>query len=170
MSGLAPTPSAAICGGKSNDRLAGGAGNDTLRGGVGNYTYAFGRGGNQDLIDNRNGAGNDVLEFGAGIAQNQLWWQHTGDDLVVSIIGTDDRLTIQGWYDSAANRIDAFTLADGSTLYASQVNQLVSAMAAFVPPAMGQTTLPTEQQAALDPWLSISWQNVQSAPSGQRQG
>ncbi len=116
-------------------------------------------------------AGWDIIEFGPDIAQNQLWFQHIGNDLVVSVIGSADKLTIEGWYAGDDNKLDAFALADGTTLYAGEVNQLVSAMAAFDPPAMGQTTLPSEQQAALNPWLGISWQNVQSAPnSGQGSG
>jgi Ca2+-binding RTX toxin-like protein len=147
-----------IIGNAGDNRLAGLAGNDTLKGGAGDDTYIFGRGGGQDLVDNRNAtAGWDVAEFGSGIGKDQLWFQHTGDDLVVSVIGTADRLTVEGWYGSDTNKLDAFELADGSALYASQVNQLVSAMAAFAPPAMGQLTLPADEQAALNPVITQAW-------------
>jgi len=154
-------------GSAGNDRLGGNAGNDTMQGGAGNDTYMFGRGGGQDLVNNQgDGEGRDLVEFGADIAASQLWFQHTGNDLVVSVIGSADKLTIQGWYASEDNKIDAFKLADGATLYAADVNQLVSAMAAFNPPPMGQSTLPQDQQSQLDPWISISWQNVRNSTTG----
>lgn len=158
-----------LTGNDGDNRLDGKAGNDTLEGGAGDDTYAFARGDGQDQVDNRNAtAGRDVIEFGPDIAQNQLWFQQSGGDLVVSVIGSADKLTIEGWYASEDNKLDAFALADGTTLYAGQVNQLVSAMAAFAPPGMGQATLPSEEQAPLNPWLGISWQNVQSATNSGR--
>lgn len=156
-----------LAGTDADELLNGDVGNDSLRASVGSDSYVFGRDGNQDLVDNRDLAGNGVVGFGTGISQIQLWWQHVGNDLTVSIVGIDDRLTIQGWYVSEQNIVDAFTFADGITLYDSQVNQLVSAMAAFILPAVGQTILPTDQQAALDPSLSISWQNVNSGRSDE---
>ncbi|WP_427501730.1 hypothetical protein ACQE3E_23960 (plasmid) [Methylomonas sp. MED-D] len=39
----------------------------------------------------------------------------------------------------------------------SQVENLVSAMTAFAPPAASQTTLPTEYQTALAPVIAANW-------------
>ena len=88
-------------------------------------------------------AGNtDVAQFLAGVARDQIWLQHTGNDLVASIIGTSDKLTVQNWYLGSANHVEQFRTADGSTLLDSNVQNLVNAMAAFAPPAPGQEMLP----------------------------
>jgi hypothetical protein len=42
-------------------------------------------------------------------------------------------------------------------LLSSQVDALVSAMAAFSPPPPGQTTLTPEQQSALSPVIAANW-------------
>ena len=44
------------------------------------------------------------------------------------------------------------------TLLDSQVQNLVSAMASFSPPAMGQTTLPQNYADALNPVIAANWQ------------
>ncbi len=69
--------------------------------------------------------------FGAGIAEDQLWFARSGNDLVVSVLGATDRATLQGWYASTSNQLDHFELSDGATLAATQVQQLVDAMSAF---------------------------------------
>jgi len=40
----------------------------------------------------------------------------------------------------------------------SQVQNLVSAMAGFAPPAAGQTTLPANYASSLAPTLAANWQ------------
>ena len=41
--------------------------------------------------------------------------------------------TIKNWYVGTANQIEEFRLSDGSKVMASEVNGLLSAMAAFAP-------------------------------------
>lgn len=146
--------------GAGNDILDGGTGNDILIGGTGNDTYILGRGYGSDTIqENDSTAGNtDVASFLEGIATDQLWFRHVGNNLEVSVIGTADKLTIQNWYSSSANNVEQFRTADGHVLLDSQVENLVQAMAAFAPPAAGQTTLPQTYQSALAPVLAANWQ------------
>ena len=146
-------------GGLGNDVLIGGAGNDTLFGGLGDDTYLFGTGSGKDLIKNEDilGFGNDIVLFDAGITADQVWLRKSGNDLQVSLIGTADSFNVQNWYTNTMNRIDSLQLADGKTLLASEVQTLVSAMAAFTPPAIGQTSLTTQQHAALDSVIAASW-------------
>ena len=143
-----------------NDTLDGGAGLDTLIGGTGNDTYVLGRGHGADLVqENDTTAGNtDVGLFLSGISEYQLWFQRTGNDLVTSIIGTSDKLTVQGWYLGGANHVEQFKTAEGKTLLDSQVQNLVNAMAAFSPPAPGQETLPPNYATALNPVIAANWQ------------
>ncbi|GBG14819.1 uncharacterized protein NMK_2420 [Novimethylophilus kurashikiensis] len=151
-----------IYGLSGNDTLTGGAGNDLLVGGVGSDLYKLGRGAGQDIIDNSTAdttpGKQDIVQYSADVASNQLWFQHVGSDLVVSIIGTTDKVNIQNWYSSTANHVQEFIAGDGKTLSDSQVDQLVNAMAGFAPPPQGQTTLPQSYQDQLAPTLAASWQ------------
>ncbi|WP_210397906.1 calcium-binding protein [Motiliproteus sediminis] len=142
------------------DIIDGGAGNDYLRGDGGNDIYHFGRGAGQDRIyDNDWAAGNsDQAVFGADISTEQLWFSREGNDLEVSVIGSGDSLRIQNWYSGSSYRVEQFETADGYTLVESQVENLVSAMAAFEPPVLGEMSLSQEQSEALTPVIAASWQ------------
>jgi Ca2+-binding RTX toxin-like protein len=144
-----------------NDTLDGGAGADTLTGGVGNDTYLLGRGYAADsVVENDATVGNtDVAQFLSGVAVDQIWFQHVGNNLEASIIGTSDKLVIQNWYTGTANHIEQFKTTDGGkTLLDSNVQNLVNAMASFAPPAAGQTTLPSNYQTSLAPVIAANWQ------------
>ncbi|MGP1680952.1 MAG: calcium-binding protein, partial [Giesbergeria sp.] len=149
----------ALYGDAGDDILDGGAGNDILQGGLGSDTYLFGRGDGQDrLTENDATAGNqDVLSFGQGVSAEQLWFRRVGANLEVSIIGSGDTCTISQWYASDAHHVEQFKTADGKMLLDSQVNNLVQAMAAFAPPAAGQTMLAADYQTALVPVMAANW-------------
>ncbi len=148
-----------LYGGTGNDVLEGGAGNDYLNGGAGNDTYIFGRDDGVDtLYDYDTTAGNtDLVQFEAGIAVDQLWFRHVGSNLEVSIIGTTDCVTISSWYSASSCHTEQFKTADGKILLDSQVENLVSAMAAFSPPAAGQATLPQDYQNSLSSVIAANW-------------
>ena len=75
----------------------------------------------------------------------------------MSIIGTADRFTLSNWYLGNQYHVEQFKTSDGKTLLDSQVQNLVSAMAAFAPPAAGQTTLPANYATTLAPVLAANW-------------
>ena len=143
-----------------NDTLNGGAANDSLIGGAGNDTYMFGRGYGVDTVTENDAAvGNsDLALFGSGITTNQLWFTRAGNNLDVSIIGTSDRMVMKDWYLGSQYHTEQFKTADGKMLLDSRVDALVSAMASFAPPAVGQTTLSPEYETALAPVLAANWQ------------
>ncbi|MBK7814138.1 MAG: hypothetical protein IPJ52_07430 [Rhodocyclaceae bacterium] len=143
-----------------NDTLNGGAGTDSLVGGAGNDTYVLGRGHGADTVtENDSTSGNaDLASFLAGVATDQIWFRHVGNDLEASIIGTSDKLTIKNWYSGSAYHVEQFRTADNHLLLDSKVENLVQAMAAFSPPAAGQTTLPSNYQTALQPVIAANWQ------------
>lgn len=62
------------------------------------------------------------------------------------------------WYSGSAYHVEQFKTADGKTLLDTRVENLVTAMAAFAPPAAGQTTLPSNYQTALAPVIAANWQ------------
>ncbi len=151
-----------LLGEAGNDTLKGGAGADWIEGGAGNDTYLFGRGDGADGVADVDATeGNvDTLQFLSGIASDQLWFEQVSGTsaLRVSVIGTDDSVTIHGWYDGAANHVEQFRTFDGKTLTDAGVANLVQAMASFSPPAAGQTTLPQDYADSLQPRIAANWQ------------
>jgi Ca2+-binding RTX toxin-like protein len=141
-----------------SDTLTGGLGNDTLVGGKGSDTYQFTRGDGSDTIIEQDSTwlNSDVLKF-TGVTSRQLWLEHKGNDLLISVIGTTDKIDIQNWYSGSANHVERIVGSDGKTLTDARVDALVSAMSAFAPPAAGQTTLPADVNAALTKVLATSW-------------
>jgi Ca2+-binding RTX toxin-like protein len=147
-----------LSGGSGNDILSGGGGNDVMTGGQGADTYVVALGGGSDLISNADtDLAADKLLFGAGIAEDQLWFARSGNDLVVSVLGATDRATLQGWYASTSNQLDHFELSDGATLAATQVQQLVDAMSAFVAPPSSMSTLTLAQQNSVESVIAANW-------------
>jgi Ca2+-binding RTX toxin-like protein len=110
--------------------LNGGVGNDNLQGGAGNDTYVFNLGDGQDVIVETDGnAGNiDTLRFGAGIAEADINFTLSGDDLVLSINGTTDQVRIQNWVYGDYYRIEQVQFADGTTWNAQNLHQHFSAI------------------------------------------
>ncbi|MDO8071115.1 hypothetical protein O3299_06240 [Janthinobacterium sp. SUN176] len=159
-----------LLGALGNDILQGGKGDDVLAGTLGNDTYIFARGDGADMINEANEAGSrDVVSFLAGVSAEQLWFRQVGTALEVSTIGTSDKITVTGWYESAERRIEEFRMADGRVLLGSQVQNLVQAMASLTPPPAGQLTLPAGTAATLAPVLAQNWraaQQTQAASAG----
>lgn len=122
-------------------------------------TYVLGRGYGADTVqENDATAGNtDVLQFLSGVASDQIWLRQVSNNLEVSIIGTSDKATLTNWYLGNQYHVEQFKTSDGKTLLDSQVQNLVSAMAGFTPPAAGQTTLPPNYQTALAPVIAANW-------------
>jgi Ca2+-binding RTX toxin-like protein len=117
------------------DVLDGGAGNDILEGGDEADLYLFGLGYGQDEIREWVSEAilseQDELRFGAGITLEDLGFARDGNDLVITIIGTSDVLTVTGqfnyyaWFTS--NDVDQFRFADGSLLSKEDVQQIILA-------------------------------------------
>ena len=122
-------------------------------------TYLMGRGyGSESVQENDATVGNtDVLSFLSGISSDQIWFRHVGNNLEVSVIGTDDKAMLQNWYLGNQYHVEQFQTSDGKTLLDSKVQDLVNAMASFAPPGVGQTTLPPPYQSALLPVIAADW-------------
>lgn len=132
-----------INGDSGNDTLNGGSGNDTLRGGASNDTYVFGRGYGNDVIDDylvtftnpwyyQHDAGFDTISFLGGVAPEDIEVRRSGDDLIFSIVGTSDTLTVQGYFirqsnGSLFNAIEQVTFADTNQTVWSQADLLEKA-------------------------------------------
>ncbi|MEH6478161.1 MAG: calcium-binding protein, partial [Sneathiella sp.] len=146
-------------GGYGADVLEGGAGDDTISGGHGADSYIFARGDGQDVIDdNASDGASDTLVLDTGIDHDQLWFEQTGDDLLISVIGTSDQITVANWYASADNKIEGIETGDGKVADFSGVDALVSAMASFSPPGGAATDLSDPTYDPLDSVLTTNWQ------------
>ena len=156
-----PAAMANTMGGTGNDVLFGSSGNDVLTGGGGNDTYQFTRGGGQDQIVNGTMSSTTVsgeLDFGASITDNQLWFQRNGNDLTIDVMGSQDKITVAGWFNGAGSQLQEIT-AGGMKIDAG-VSQLVQAMAnyssahaGFDPTTATQAPADTTLQAA----ISANW-------------
>jgi Ca2+-binding RTX toxin-like protein len=82
--------------GDGNDMIVGGADNDTMQGGYGYNAFVINAGDGQDTI---NGAvGVDTVLFTTGIASTDLSYARNLDDLIVTIGGGGDSLTVHDYF------------------------------------------------------------------------
>ena len=65
--------------------------------------------------------------------------------------------TLTNWYLGNQYHVEQFKTSDGKVLLDSAVQNLVQAMAAFSPPAAGQTTLAANYATALNPVIAANW-------------
>lgn len=92
-----------INGGSGQDILDGGTGIDNLSGDSGADTYVFNLGYGQDTIYNydytNNAADNgDVVQFGSGIASEDVVLTREADDLVVRVEDSEDSLRVSNYF------------------------------------------------------------------------
>jgi Ca2+-binding RTX toxin-like protein len=154
-------------GGAGNDTLGGGEGNDTLRGGEGDDSlsgdagsdgYVFEQAFGNDTINN-----NDSDEASVDFARfedasiDDLWFSQHGDNLRITLAGTEDQVTISNWYRDSNYQLDRIE-AGNSTLLNNQVDQLVSAMAAYDVPSGAGSVISQDARDQLQAVISETWQ------------
>jgi Ca2+-binding RTX toxin-like protein len=114
---------------EGDDIIIGGVGNDTLYGSGGNDTFRFNRGDGQDVIQERGVGfygGNDTVAFTAGILPSDVTvtQANSGQDLVLTINGTNDRITIASTMTNSDYRVEQVTFADGTIWTHAQLVQM----------------------------------------------
>ncbi|MEM7425514.1 MAG: cadherin-like domain-containing protein [Pseudomonadota bacterium] len=118
----------------TGDVLDGGAGNDRLTGKAGADTYVFGPGSGADVIyegigaDFGLGVGGDEVLFAGGLGPDDVEFAREGDDLIVDLPATGDRLIVEEQFGYAAvghytQQIEVFRFADGTVLSAAEIEQ-----------------------------------------------
>ena len=140
--------------GDGADMLDGGAGADTLIGGAHQDLYMIDRASGADVIRNYDPMNaDDTISYADDIAYTDLWFERAGDDLVVSVIGTDTVTTIEGWYAGAGagNMYDiSLFLVDNRETISVDAEQLVTVMAQYlVDESVAKPQTQAEMQAAL---------------------
>ncbi len=119
-------------GGNGDDILIGGTGNDFLFGGSGNDTYIFGAGHGLDDITEYNILDGEMntLNF-SEYSSNELWFNLNNGNLIITHIGSQDQVSVYSWGNNSNFDHYNIVTADGKEIGASQIRQLVDAMATF---------------------------------------
>jgi Ca2+-binding RTX toxin-like protein len=99
--------------GLGDDTLDGGFGNDRLFGGQGNDTYVFGPGSGQDSIIESLGS-LDTIRMAPGVAPSDVVVTRSDRDLVFSLNGGADRLTVSLYFLAPPLQIELVQFADGT--------------------------------------------------------
>jgi hypothetical protein len=158
---LAASAAPAKLGTTGNDVMTGGSGNDLLAGAGGNDTYQFSHGGGQDTIINGTAtstAPSGELDFAAGISKNQLWFERNGNDLTIDVMGSQDKITVAGWFGDAGAQLAEIT-AGGMKIDAG-VSQLVQTMASYSSTHAGfdpTTATQAPNDAGLQNAIAANW-------------
>ncbi|NIZ01141.1 tandem-95 repeat protein [Thalassospira lucentensis] len=119
-----------ISGGGLSDTLTGSGGDDLLSGGEGADTFVFGVDDGADQITDADH--DDVIEIKSGLEAEDIWLFKENDDLVVQLLGSDDRLTVADWFDGTGqHQVDHIELGNGASLAGGNVQSLVDAMSVF---------------------------------------
>jgi Ca2+-binding RTX toxin-like protein len=100
------------------------------------------------------------LDFGSGLNDENLWFVHSGNDLVIDLMGTSKSVTVKNWFAHNYSQLQEITA--GGLKLDSQVSQLVQAMATYSAAHAGfnpatATTIPTDttlQNAIAAAWHS----------------
>ncbi|WP_172841732.1 beta strand repeat-containing protein [Bradyrhizobium lablabi] len=112
-----------------NDILVSNGGTDTLIGGAGNNTYVASRSGQTTIDANWAAGATNVLDFVGGITDQNLWFQQSGNDLKIDLIGTNTQVDVNGWFANSNNQLQE--ISAGGLKLDSQILQLVQAMATY---------------------------------------
>ena len=116
--------------GAGDDILIGGAGNDTLNGGTGDDTYTYNLGDGYDVINET--GGQDKIVFGHGIAEENLFFEQSGNNLRIFINNIEGNgIQINNQFSEPNAQVETIEFADGSTLDISSASQLIQAMNTF---------------------------------------
>lgn len=114
-----------LCGNGGDDTLDGGIGNDILIGGEGNDRYIFGQGyGSDTVIDD---SGDNTIIFGDKFKAEDLRASRINwNDLTISFIGSEERLTIQGYFNSDNSKKFKYEFSDGTSLDSTTMNSIIA--------------------------------------------
>ena len=145
-------------GNNGDDVLIGGAGNDQLDGGYGSDLYRFKQDIGQDTVSNYDTQADnvDVTRF-EDVSYEDLWFSRSGNNLQITVAGTDDQVTVNNWYSNTNYQLDSIEVG-ASVLLNNQVDQLVSAMAAYSVPSGAGNVIPQDVKDGLQPVIAATWQ------------
>jgi VCBS repeat-containing protein len=142
INGTGSTGDDTLVGNGGANVLDGGTGNDVLSGGAGNDSYLFQRGGGADrIIDSQ---GSDTLLLGAGITAADLHAEQHGNDVVLSVQGTTDSITLVDWL-TQPEGISHIVFGDGTSIDIPGIKSLLNS----APTAVGDKLVVHEDSGVL---------------------
>ncbi len=109
-------------GGWGKDTLEGGKGDDSLNGGHGSDIYIYHAGDGQDTISDSGGFA-DILAL-HDLKLSDLLLDTSGDDWILSVIGSDDQITIKDADSWWGGRIETIQVGEESYSYNEFKNAL----------------------------------------------
>ncbi|MBK9308279.1 MAG: DUF2974 domain-containing protein [Nitrospira sp.] len=109
-------------GGMGDDQLDGESGDDRLLGGQGNDTYLFGPGSGRDTIVEVQG-NQDVIRMAPGVAPADVVVTRQNNDLILSLNGGADQLTVSLYFLAPPLHIEQIQFADGTVWDASAIQE-----------------------------------------------
>jgi len=123
-----------LVGKNGDDILDGGMGDDFLRGWAGADTYLFGFGDGNDVIQQEQHylGEENVIRFKSGVSTSDLVMSRIGNDLVVELLGSDDRLKVEGYFlTDGSVTFDRFEFeGSGEVLSGAQINGSIQVLPA----------------------------------------
>ena len=127
---------------------------------MGNDTYLFGMGDGATTVSNYDTQATsvDIAHF-EELSYEDLWLSRSGNNLQITVIGTDDVVTVNNWYSGDNYQLDQIE-AGSSVLLNQQVDQLVEAMASYDVPSGDGAVVPQSTQDELQVVLAESWQTA----------
>jgi Ca2+-binding RTX toxin-like protein len=111
-----------LVGGSGSDVLNGGAGNDTQYGEQGSDVYVYASGDGSDLIYDSEGA-EDVLRF-SDLNQDDLSIARNLADLAITVLATNETITLRNWFVGGGDRIEALEFVDGTSLRVADIDAM----------------------------------------------
>lgn len=109
-----------LYGGDGDERITGKAGDDILDGGAGNDTYIFNKGYGVDTISD--GEGTNTININ-GYSANQIKAYRTNwNDITITFADSEDKIIIEGFFTSEANRNFYLTFNGGGRVHATASN------------------------------------------------
>lgn len=123
-----------LTGSSTNNVLTGGRGNDRLEGAGGNDVFVFDRGDGQDTVFNGvsgNASPSSILKLRAGIKASDLWLSREGNNLVLTVLGSHDRVTVQDWFAADYRKLAAIELDSGLRLGSNGVELAIATQQAW---------------------------------------
>ena len=140
-----------VVGTDAANALASSTAQDVLHGGLGDDTYTVSGSFGSDRIVDSGGTDKAVV---SGHAASALSFSREGDDLVMGVLGSDDRLSFDGWYAEGGSRRVERIEAGGRVLLAASAERMAIAMSAFV--SGGGTASDFVSGSHQDYWEAIS--------------
>ena len=130
-----------LLGGDGADQLDGGAGTDVLSGEAGQDTYVFGRGYGQDIVQDSpvEQSGPNTIQLTSGVSPNDVHLQarqsEYGVDVVLTIDGIEDELTLLGTADASLLPISQILFADGTSWDTAEILSRIEGLRLTAAPA-----------------------------------